>query len=206
MLTTTLLGVALACLADQSETAIEQPMGNPEVFLQLKYDGGELERIYLTQFRKEGRPVPARQSLCTELCHAGFGGDACGSACLSLMPVGLKTALTSGNKTSEQYGQPRVDVCPSLCNNQLGEPLCNCGSGTTFTHPTNWTMVCEAFCVTDGYVLNGCPACDSYPATVQTLAVSARMLDTVEGWQTWCNVQCRQGQGGAACNCDRMPF
>lgn len=47
----------------------------PEVVLQLKYESGELNRIYLAQFRKDketGVPaVPAKNNLCADLCHAG---------------------------------------------------------------------------------------------------------------------------------------
>ncbi|KOB52271.1 Uncharacterized protein OBRU01_26193 [Operophtera brumata] len=80
-----LLGVASA-EADQSELAIPEAMlepGNvgkrqvetPEVVLQLKYDNGELNKIYLAQFRKPGKAwspsVATRSALCVDLCHAG---------------------------------------------------------------------------------------------------------------------------------------
>lgn len=84
------LGVANGVLAsDQSKPFIpnDERMGvnendvearraaNPEVVLQLKYDKGELNKIYLTQFRKEERSwapsVLARSDLCADLCHAG---------------------------------------------------------------------------------------------------------------------------------------
>ncbi|CAK1548772.1 unnamed protein product [Leptosia nina] len=195
---------------DQSEPGAGRPMSEPEVVVQLKYDGGELDRIYLTQFRKEQRvaSVPARPDVCADLCHSGLGGEACGSTCLSLMPVGLKTALKSGNASGEEYGQPRVAVCPTLCENQLGEPLCDCTDVTPYTHPTNWTVVCQAFCDTDGYLLSGCPTCETPQTSPQLSTISAvsLRLDTSDGWRSWCNVQCRQGQGGAACNCDRTPF
>lgn len=90
---TLFVGVALLGVAsaenDQSELAIpeEQSMAEPEnvgkrqvetpeVVLQLKYDKGELNRIYLTQFRKSGKTwspsVATRSSLCADLCHAGL--------------------------------------------------------------------------------------------------------------------------------------
>lgn len=75
------------CTPDESEEGLaEQPMAlgragggkraqTPEVVLQLKYDGGELDRIYLAQFRQAARKsvpsVPARSDLCVDLCHAG---------------------------------------------------------------------------------------------------------------------------------------
>lgn len=47
----------------------------PEVVLQLKYEQGELNRIYLAQFRKDKEStvpaVPAANNLCADLCHAG---------------------------------------------------------------------------------------------------------------------------------------
>ena len=83
----TLLGVALSqapCIcADQSGSegnpqpmSVRERQNTPEVVLQLKYDGGELNKIYLTQFRKDSNPlspsVPARASLCADLCHSGL--------------------------------------------------------------------------------------------------------------------------------------
>lgn len=92
---TLLMGVASLRVAlstsetDQSEASVpfDQPMGGfenvvgkrrvatPEVVLQLKYDKGELNRIYLAQFRKEKElwkpSVPERTDLCADLCHAG---------------------------------------------------------------------------------------------------------------------------------------
>lgn len=80
-----LLGVALGVvLTDQSnpgpfsEEQLDAGKGRvdtPAVVLQLKYDGGELNKIYLAQFRKgKGVWTPSvtvRANLCTDLCHAG---------------------------------------------------------------------------------------------------------------------------------------
>ncbi|CAB3223056.1 unnamed protein product [Arctia plantaginis] len=184
----------------------------PEVVLQLKYDGGELNKIYLTQFRKNVKTwspsVVDRVNLCADLCHAGLGGEACGSTCSQLIPVGLKSALQESHNTdSAMYGQPRYSVCPALCSNHLGEPLCNC-TKPEVEHGIDWSAVCSAFGV-EGYTLNGCSA---YPNTATSEATTAltranvRGLANSEGWAAWCNVQCRQGQGGAACNCSRSPF
>ncbi|XP_037295826.1 uncharacterized protein LOC119189657 [Manduca sexta] len=88
---------------------------------------------------------------------------------------------------------------------QLCEPLCNCKDSEEEEHDVDWAAICAAFCV-DGYTLGGCPLCNS-PATSNPVAYQAsRVLNTSEGWQAWCNVQCRHGHGGAACNCDRSPF
>lgn len=57
------------------ETAGKRRLETPEVVLQLKYESGELNRIYLAQFRKDKESwvpsVPARNNLCADLCHAG---------------------------------------------------------------------------------------------------------------------------------------
>ncbi|XP_060808660.1 uncharacterized protein LOC106137776 [Amyelois transitella] len=219
-----LLGVA-SCGADQSETAItgDDPIGSPdsnidkrqietpEVVLQLKYNGGELNRIYLAQFRKGAKQwvpsVPARTNLCADLCHAGLGGEGCGATCKDLVPVGLKSALSSANETHSAYGQPRYAVCPTLCQNKLGDPLCHCAAlmgGAENNGTIDWSAICSAFCISDLYVLGGCPVCDQVSASPRQALT--RTLDTAEGWAAWCDVQCRQGQGGAACNCDRAPF
>ncbi|KAJ2938209.1 hypothetical protein O0L34_g18551 [Tuta absoluta] len=232
-LLTLLVGVAFARANAGSQSAFsyqdEQPIDDlenhvgqsrvdtPQVVLQLKYDRGELNKIYLAQFRNgqsSWEPsVPARTNLCADLCHAGLGGSACGSTCLEMLPVGLKTALqTQDNDTRTDdgvYGEPRSAVCPALCKNQLGEPLCNCSSIQVSVIPNDlnvdWSGVCDAFCVTDGYTLSGCPSCES-GTTATSMVKMARILNTKDGWVMWCSVQCRQGHGGAACNCDRSPL
>ncbi|XP_022817021.1 uncharacterized protein LOC111349912 [Spodoptera litura] len=198
-------------IASQENNVEQRRVDVPEVVLQLKYDKGELNRIYLTQFRKDSKAwvpsVSARSNLCADLCHAGLGGEACGvSICSQLIPIGLQTALRDANRSDVTYGVPRYNVCPSLCQNQLGAPLCNCKPPTKeHDHAVNWSEVCAAFCY-DGYTLNGCPTCESSSTEATVSLQSSRVLSTYEGWAAWCNVQCRQGQGGAACNCDRTPF
>ncbi|XP_045457483.1 uncharacterized protein LOC123667686 [Melitaea cinxia] len=186
--------------------AREKARDTPEVVLQLKYNDGELNKIYLTQFRKESKgwlpSVSGRRNLCADLCRAGLGGSSCGSTCLDLVPVGLTMALDNGNETDLQYGEPRDAVCPVLCENGLGQPLCNCDVEVADT--VDWNAVCGTFCETDRYVLYGCPACDD--TRIGPAQLSSRVLNTSQGWKLWCNVQCRQGQGGAACNCDKAPF
>ncbi|KAI8441305.1 hypothetical protein MSG28_014930 [Choristoneura fumiferana] len=139
----------------------KRQLETPEVVLQLKYDRGELNRIYLAQFRKNKEAwmpsVPATDSLCSDLCHAG-------------------------------------------------RPLCQCEAPPSL--PVAWAEVCAAFCLADNYVLGGCPPCAALTAESSAIAAHAavaRVLTTAEGWTAWCNAQCRQGQGGAACNCDRAP-
>ncbi|KAF9414290.1 hypothetical protein HW555_007768 [Spodoptera exigua] len=163
-------------IASQENNVEPRRVDIPEVVLQLKYDKGELNRIYLTQFRKDSKAwvpsVSARSNLCADLCHAGLGGDACGvSICSQLIPIGLQTALKETNQSDVTYGVPRYNVCPTLCQNQLG-----------------------------------CPTCEPSSTEATVSLQSSRILSTYEGWAAWCNVQCRQGQGGAACNCDRTPF
>ncbi|CAG9133625.1 hypothetical protein JYU34_001312 [Plutella xylostella] len=227
-----LVGVAILRVAtlaedvDQSETSVNQQaildedvyagkrnIDTPEVVLQLKYDGGELNRIYLAQFRKGQREwvpsVPARTNLCSDLCSAGLGGDTCGAPCQELLPVGLRAALQGAPNASESYhGHPRTAVCPTLCANRLGEPLCNCHA-QEHEEPehTDWAGVCRAFCVADRYILGGCPTCEmTTPETLMSKSTHSRILTTNDGWFAWCDVQCRLGQGGAACNCDKAPF
>ncbi|KAJ8704411.1 hypothetical protein PYW07_011599 [Mythimna separata] len=196
-------------IGSQEEDEETRRLDVPEVVLQLKYDKGELNRIYLTQFRKDSATwvpsVSARSNLCSDLCHAGLGGEACGSSlCSQLVPVGLQSALKIANHTDEVFGHPRYNVCPALCKNQLGAPLCSCASREA-DHSVDWSAVCTAFCY-DGYALNGCPTCEASSTEAFPNLQSSRSLSTYEGWAAWCNVQCRQGQGGAACNCDRAPF
>ncbi|KAM3955771.1 uncharacterized protein ACR2FA_010287 [Aphomia sociella] len=200
----------------QESTVEKRRLETPEVVLQLKYDGGELNRIYLAQFRKGMNTwtpsVPARNNLCADLCHSGLGGDVCGSTCHDLIPIGLQSALQSANTTDAMYGSPRFEVCPVLCDNYLGNPLCNCAAKADVdvdadAKIVDWSRICAAFCITDHYVLGGCPPCNQITAlTPIKTASSTRILNTADGWSAWCDAQCRQGQGGAACNCDRAPF
>lgn len=55
-------------------------------------------------------------------------------------------------------------------------------------------------------IYTGCPKCEKTDSPRQLLNSGMMALDTAQGWRFWCNVQCRQGHGGAACNCDRAPF
>ncbi|XP_059062654.1 uncharacterized protein LOC131855389 [Achroia grisella] len=197
----------------QVQTIEKRRLETPEVVLQLKYDGGELNRIYLAQFRKGMNTwtpsVPARKNLCADLCHAGLGGEVCGAACHDLIPIGLQSALTEAvNTTDVAYGHPRFEVCPTLCDNYLGEPLCNCAKKEEEVLDKNvdWIRICAAFCIEDHYVLGGCPPCEQLSSLTPKSSVSSRTLNTADGWSAWCDAQCRQGQGGAACNCDRTPF
>lgn len=216
---TALLTLVKSDNESQAELLNNPPIGapenvviHPEVVLQLKYDGGALERISLSQFRqRDWRPsVSARSNLCSDLCHAGLGGDGCGKSCKDLIPVGLQSTLTQlTHNASDYFGEPRASVCPTLCTNKLGYPLCNCrheemdeGSAT------NWGAVCYAFCASDRYILGGCPPCDiqTTSPSIDMIGIHPHILAASDGWSAWCNIQCRQGHGGAACNCDRTPF
>ncbi|XP_037295827.1 uncharacterized protein LOC119189659 [Manduca sexta] len=110
-------------ITSQENDAGQRRVATPEVVLQLKYDRGGLNKIYLAQFRQDAKvwkpSVPARTNLCADLCHAGLGGEACGSSCTQMIPIGLQNALEDTNRTDVLYGQPRVSVCPSLCGNYL---------------------------------------------------------------------------------------
>lgn len=82
------LGVSLGvALSDQSAAALQEDetdagvqekgrIDTPAVVLQLKYAKGELNRIYLAQFRKGNNvwtpSVAVRSDLCSDLCHAGW--------------------------------------------------------------------------------------------------------------------------------------
>ncbi|CAG9573622.1 unnamed protein product [Danaus chrysippus] len=212
----TIIGVYMVYTTNQSELGDQNlpimtdrgRQETPEVVLQLKYEEGELNKIYLTQFRKEPKTltpsVPAQNSLCADLCYGGLGGEVCGSTCEKMVPVGLQTALNNKNSTEDEYGQPRVGVCPVLCRNGLGSPLCHCSNHSVT--PTDWKAVCNVFCDVDKYELRGCPKCEKTDSQRRLLNTSMMTLDTAQGWRFWCNVQCRQGHGGAACNCDRGPF
>ncbi|CAH2269137.1 jg23019 [Pararge aegeria aegeria] len=102
-------------------------------------------------------------------------------------------------------GVANREICTSVPVLPPGQPLCNCGDNDP--EPVNWSAVCGTFCSSDNYVLRGCPTCEESATPAITAALStSRSLNTEEGWRSWCNVQCRQGQGGAACNCDRAPF
>lgn len=54
-------------------------------------------------------------------CAPGLGGAVCGATCPKMMPVGLQSALNIDNASDVEYGQPRVGVCPTLCDNHLGK-------------------------------------------------------------------------------------
>lgn len=72
-----------------------------------------------------------QRRICAELCMAGLGGDPCGEGCVDLIPDGMPVqyAQIGQNDTIPNVSyMTRHDMCDVLCNNNLGNPLCQCNN------------------------------------------------------------------------------
>lgn len=73
-----------------------------------------------------------QRRICAELCMSGLGGDPCGEGCVDLMPGRLPVQFiqagdTDASKNNVPYSNSsRHDMCDVLCENNLGNPLCQC--------------------------------------------------------------------------------
>ncbi|XP_077292387.1 uncharacterized protein LOC143915563 [Arctopsyche grandis] len=122
------------------------------------------------------------------------------------LEVQNNTAGASKNGSgSITIGRPRIEVCPVLCDNNLGQPICGCRVKNV---TVDWPSVCDAFCRSNAYQLSGCPPCQIELMDLEMDAVtsSAEYSNMQEFWIEWCHYQCKKGDGGAACNCDLAPL
>jgi hypothetical protein len=74
-------------------------------------------------------PLIMKHRVCSDLCTSGLGGAACGQLCNDDLVLELQSQLKQQTVALPQqkhvYG-PRRAICPLLCSNHLGDPLCNC--------------------------------------------------------------------------------
>lgn len=74
-------------------------------------------------------PLIMKHRVCSDLCTSGLGGAACGQLCNDDLVLELRSHLKQQTVALPQqhhvYG-PRRAVCPLLCRNHLGDPLCSC--------------------------------------------------------------------------------
>jgi len=70
-----------------------------------------------------------KHRVCSDLCTSGLGGAACGQLCNNDLVLEMQSHLKQQTVALPQQKQvygPRRAVCPLLCRNQLGDPLCSC--------------------------------------------------------------------------------
>ncbi|KAK9872508.1 hypothetical protein WA026_017973 [Henosepilachna vigintioctopunctata] len=169
------------------------------------------------------RPIIGRSNerrICVELCSSGLGGDPCGEDCKDLSPFGVQIQSTSSAQSAQKKaltGSPRNDSCPLLCENNLGNPLCDCRNIEVKTIRVNFVKICANFCIKYDYQIYGCQSCKIYKDVFQNDVKSVTkgeknkiknglILSSVQlapHWVEWCVNKCSQGEGGSACNCDK---
>jgi hypothetical protein len=167
----------------------------------------------LTAANSINPPLIMKHRVCSDLCTSGLGGAACGQLCNDDLVLELQSLLKKQTVALPQqhhvYG-PRRAVCPLLCRNHLGDPLCSCHvSSAEVTKPVNWTAICDSFCHEEGYTLYGCSLCRVKPSGYEGWLSAARYSTAEESpslqWDQLCAYLCSIGEGGAACNCDAVP-
>ncbi|KAG4073942.1 hypothetical protein HA402_014147 [Bradysia odoriphaga] len=89
--------------------------------------------------------VESWDSVCEEVCRAGYGGLGCGTGCNAQISTG--------------YSDKFDKICPNLCENNLGKTKCSCESSPVNPNlPTARNSLCSATC---GWrtSLSGCSKC-----------------------------------------------
>lgn len=147
--------------------------------------------------------------ICAELCSAGLGGESCGETCMDIAPQDLP--IQSQNGTRNTSNESRRDVCPMLCANSLGRPLCDCEPETNNkSEEIDFVQICGTFCTKYGYRINGCQSCDVYNKASHMFELNTfsrrKMAKIRIDWNEWCKQKCLEGDGGVACNCDILPI
>lgn len=140
---------------------------------------------------------PRGRRMFVDLCSSGLGPV----QCATLFPVQASNARAP---TGPLRGTPRRSLCPDLCANALGFPLCRCpapSSAAAHASAVDWSSVCGTFCRREGLTVYGCPPCTVKPE----YRVQSAKGDGDVNWDLWCHEQCLDGDGGLACNCDLIP-
>ncbi|XP_022912977.2 uncharacterized protein [Onthophagus taurus] len=165
--------------------------------------------------------VSQSKRICAALCMSGLGGKSCGPDCQDLTPntIPAQSPNSSDAVRVAQSSMARRNVCPILCKNGLGQPLCDCQDPKNRAKEVNeeidFVQVCGNFCLDFKHRLPGCQSCKVYEEAAKTdknvFSVNSssssldRSLKTVD-WEEWCRQMCSVGDGGAACNCDILPM
>jgi hypothetical protein len=83
----------------------------------------------LTAAKSNKPPLIMKHRMCSDLCTSGLGGAACGKLCSDDLVMELQSQLQQSSVALYQqkhvYG-PRRAICPMLCRDKLGDPLCGC--------------------------------------------------------------------------------
>jgi len=87
--------------------------------------------------------------VCEDLCGAGFGGPTCGNHCFS--------SPRSAN-TTEYEKYKSLNLCPVLCDFDLGGRNCDCGQKSS-KPPRNAKEFCNAACQRFNLSIKGCSKC-----------------------------------------------
>ncbi|XP_055532365.1 uncharacterized protein LOC129722709 isoform X2 [Wyeomyia smithii] len=135
---------------------------------------------------------------CQQLCGSGYGGPACGPACLERVNGSTENIFKISSKVE-------YELCPTLCGQGLGTKKCACAMETQANGSfQDRNEVCSMFCAVAKFQLNGCSRCGgdqlSDPAT------DSGVQTTTPNWDELCSVWCKMGEGGTLCNCDLPPF
>ncbi|XP_050503985.1 uncharacterized protein LOC126882949 [Diabrotica virgifera virgifera] len=155
-----------------------------------------------------------KRHICQELCSSGLGGHSCGRDCLDVFQQIYNMQQSTSNNLTESHNDnnvPRSDMCPVLCKYHLGKPLCVCSKVQHIvpSKAIDFLEICSEFCNTYNYRISGCQKCSIYqditPPRKSASGLPDLDPDDID-WNEWCTLKCREGDGGAACACDRGPF
>ncbi|XP_059485884.1 uncharacterized protein LOC132202752 [Neocloeon triangulifer] len=157
---------------------------------------------------------------CQRLCKDGLGGLPCGcdpDKTSKQMSKDIYHWRTSHPEDKIIKG-PRWQICPLLCHLKLGHPLCGCGAKNKPNVELEHENVCNLCDLVidepDVFKRLGCDKrkCGAssmnrnYDLTLGINEISNGLLEEFVDWNLWCTIQCEEGDGGIACNCDMLPL
>lgn len=155
---------------------------------------------------------------------------------MDVLTVGAEDAVATQPRDTLRLTEPQLHrLCPVLCQNQVGSSSCACEFlqidpvVTKQESAIDLDQVCNGFCA-ESVNLSGC-SCNGNVALQMQSRITPRLLAlreiTVEepghvgnvtvpdvevetttepDWASLCETLCQMGDGGALCNCDKLPF
>lgn len=173
---------------------------------------------------------------CSTLCEAGLGGKPCGCPPDQVASV-LHNEVTTwrvAHPEERVIRGPRRGLCPALCAQKLGQPLCRCpqvepDQGLLEVN-NDWCPLCHQLLYTENspdlWIKLACNEeklnniCTNVTKTHDKIIkrdIRNQIFDLASNntidlrsnevdWNLWCEVQCDNNNGGLACNCDMLPL
>ncbi|XP_063701238.1 uncharacterized protein LOC134831438 [Culicoides brevitarsis] len=136
-------------------------------------------------------------SVCQDLCGLGFISRSKSSIC--------RRHISHECRSPQIPSPDDAALCRLLCKNGLGGSRCNNCSRIGSVMP-NFDEICTATRCDMQFPMQGCSECAEKSSSDEKELFADATGSTTPDWNAMCAAFCKQGQGGSACNCDKLPF